>query len=512
MERLRMQRIQDIINRLRKGQSERFIAEATGHTRKTVHTYHMIAREKGYLDTDKPLPEPSEIFADIVPERASTKKGSIVEPYREVVEELLGKGVEVQAIYQRISSRHGYSGSYDSVLRFVHSINPSIKKVVMRIETPCGHQAQVDFGYAGLMYDPAIKRLRKAWCFVMTLSYSRHMYVEFVFNQDMRNWINCHIHAFEYFGGVPKEIIIDNLKAAVVKPVPGNIILSEPYRRMALHYDTLISPCRIRTPEHKGKVENAVHYLKRNFLSGEVFIDVNDANRRVRIWIEEHAGIRNHGTTHEPPIKRFKEKEKSSLLPMPEKRFEIFDIKYVRVPRDCYVTINGSFYSVPYIYVGKGLEAIVREDKIEIYRGVHLITTHERAKGSGERVTKDGHHPREKAIYLKQTQEYCREKAGKTGASCLEVVNLILSEKPLNNLKGAQGILRLIDKYGGYRVEAACRRALYFGDYRYKRVRSILEADTESEPLPEINTIHRKESHEYARSIEEFFQEKEVSV
>jgi transposase len=215
MERLSVHLIVDIVYRLRRGQSVRAICRDLGHSRRTVRRYRKLAAAKGYLNPARPLPEPAEVLAALEP-RASLPSSNVstVAPYREVVQALLDQGTEMVAIHQRLVRHHGYAGSYSSVRRFVHQLRPRRKEVVVRLETPPGLQAQVDFGGAGRMKDAAGK-LRSAYCFVMTLAYSRHQYVEFVFDQRMETWIGCHQRAFERFGGVPRELVIDNLKAAV---------------------------------------------------------------------------------------------------------------------------------------------------------------------------------------------------------------------------------------------------------------------------------------------------------
>jgi transposase len=150
------------------------------------------------------------------------------------------------------------------------------------------------------MHDPRSSTRRKAWAFVMTLSFSRHSYVEFVFDQEVGTWLRCHRHAFEWFGGVPRRVVVDNLKAAIVKAVLYDPVVQRAYRECAEHYGFLISPCRPRTPQHKGKVEQGgVHYVSRNFLAGRAFRDLDDANERVLVWCVETAGRRLHGTTKE---------------------------------------------------------------------------------------------------------------------------------------------------------------------------------------------------------------------
>ncbi len=253
MERLRVQIVLDIIYRLRAGQSQRAIVRDLGYARDTVRRYAKWAEQMGYLKPMAALPKLEDLQVELpAPYRKSNI--SSVEPYRDVVKAFLDLGVEMVAIHNRLKKNHGYTGSYTSVRRFVAGLLPKESLAVVRIETPPGQEAQVDFGSAGKMRDRKTGKLRQAYCFVMTLSCSRHQYVEFVFDQKMETWIGCHRRAFESFGGAPRELVIDNLKAAVIKASLDDPILSEPYRKMAQHYGILVHPCRVRTPEHKGKV------------------------------------------------------------------------------------------------------------------------------------------------------------------------------------------------------------------------------------------------------------------
>ncbi|MCP4603566.1 MAG: IS21 family transposase, partial [Proteobacteria bacterium] len=173
------------------------------------------------------------------------------EPYDEFVRQWLEDEVEMQAIYQRLRENHNFQGSYSAVRRFIHRIRPQEPEAVCRIETAPGQEAQVDFGYAGLQWDAKAGKKRKVWFFVMTLSWSRHQYVEFVFDQSIAAWVTCHERAFAWFGGVVKKVVTDNLKAAVLKTDLHDPVLGEPYRRLAQHYGFMISPNRPRIPQHK---------------------------------------------------------------------------------------------------------------------------------------------------------------------------------------------------------------------------------------------------------------------
>lgn len=514
MERLSMRLIQDIIYRLRQGQSERAIERDLGYSRVTVHRYRQLAQEKGYLDPNIALPEPATLLAELGPPLPPPVQISTVEPYRVLVEGWLSQGVEMRAMHQRLLERHGYLGSYGSVCRFVRRLRPLHKPAVIRLETPPGQQAQVDFGGVGKLRDAQTDKERQAYCFVMTLSYSRHQYLEFVFEQSIPTWIGCHRRAFEFFGGVPQEIVLDNLKAAILKAALDDTLLSAPYRQMAQHYGFLIHPCRPRTPQHKGKVENGVHYVQRNFMAAQSFQDSDEATQKGRIWVLEYAGVRDHGTTHEPPLRRFREQEVAALLPLPKDPFHLLEVRQVKVHRDCHVVLEGSYYSLDDTFVGKTLEAHIYEKIVQFYDGLTLLATYPRATKKGQRFTRREHYPPHKALYLQHTPDWCREAAAKVGPACQAIVLLLLSERPLDQLRAVQKLVGLAQSVGAERLEAACVRALHFGDPRYRRVKNILQAGLEREALADGLPTPKPPSeapraYAYARRTEEFFSPEE---
>jgi len=231
----------------------------------------------------------------------------------------------------------------------------------------------VDFGAVGQLYDPVAGRLRTAYVLVATLCYSRHQYAGLVFDQKVPTWIGLHRRAFESWGGVPRRVVPDNLKAAVVKALVHDSVLGEAYRRLALHYGFLISPTRPYTPRHKGKVENGVHYLQRNFMAGQEFVDLYVGNQHLRTWVHEQAGTRIHGTTQQAPLHLFREYEQAALLPLPATPFTLLEIRPLTVHPDCHVRIDKSHYSVPHLYQGHTLEAYLSERVVEIYQGLGMV-------------------------------------------------------------------------------------------------------------------------------------------
>jgi transposase len=254
MKRKHMNHIQDIVRRLQLGESERRVAEDMQIARKTVRKYHKIAKEKGYLEKTDVRPSDSELKEALGPGVQTPRQVSTVEPYRETIQDWRHQGVEMTAIWQRLQENYGFKGGYSSVRRFVHQLEPPEPEAFVRVHTDPGEDLQVDFGSVGQLYDPASKRLRTAYAFVATLGYSRHQYAELVFDQKVATWIALHKRAFAYFGGVPRRVIPDNLKAAVLKALVYDPILGEAYRRLALHYGFLISPTIPATPRHYPEV------------------------------------------------------------------------------------------------------------------------------------------------------------------------------------------------------------------------------------------------------------------
>jgi len=502
-----MNHLQDLINRLRTGESERRIAQDLKMSRPTVHKYKLWAEQQGYLDPGQPLPDLATVLAALGPVRQPPQMTSSLASYQEFVEQLLDQGVEMTAIWQRLRESHQYQGSYSAVRRLVQRLRPKAAEAFVRVQTKPGEEMQVDFGNAGQLFDPVTGRLRSAYVFVATLGYSRHQYAELVFDQKVPTWLALHRRAFESFGGVPERVVPDNLKPAVLKALVHDPILGEAYRRLALHYGFLVSPTVPYTPRHKGKVESGVHYVKRNFLAGQEFVDLSVANQRLAVWVREVAGTRIHGTTRQVPLRLFYDYEQALLQPLPATPFTLLQIKPVKVHPDCHVIIDGSYYSAPYQYINQTLEAHVSEHMVELYAGLELVATHLRNTHPGQWQTRLEDYPPAKAAYLIQTPAYCRQQASRIGPATRQLVDTLLGERPLQRLRAVQAILGLRQSVGPDRLEAACARALFYGDVRYRRVKQILNAALDREPLPEPPSPPPSSSQPFtfARTSQEFF-------
>jgi transposase len=481
--------IRELVLQMRQLSSDRAVQRATGMHRQTVKRYRIWATEQGLL-TEAPLPPLAALQTLVEATLAEPKPPqnmSSVEPYRATVQQLRQEGVEMAAIFQRLLEG-GYGGSYSAVRRFVHSLEPAVKpEVMVRVERRPGEEAQVDFGYAGLMLDPAMGQLRRAWAFVMTLAWSRHQYVEFVFDQTIATWLLCHRHALEFFGGAPERIVPDNLKAAVVRACFDDPLIQQTYRECAEHYGFLIAPCRVATPQHKGKVEQGgVHFVKRNFLGGRQPGPIAQANQDVRVWCHTTAGLRTHGTTREQPWARFDATERARLKPLPAAPYDLAVWKEVTVSNDGHITFENAYYSVPLRFK--------QGDKLWVRGGTQTVNistpdhqwaaTHDRAAHPGERLTHPAHLPPEKVAGLLVSREGCRAAAADIGPATSQVVTELLADPVVDRLHTAKRLLGLRARFGDAHLEAACAKALQFAEPAYVTIKRILVSGLAVEPVP----------------------------
>ncbi|MDP9454162.1 MAG: IS21 family transposase [Actinomycetota bacterium] len=459
------------------------IQRATGLNRRTLMRYRAWATEQGLLTGPlPPLEDLQRLAARTLAPPSPPQTVSTVEPYRDLVVALHARGVEGTAIWQRLGER-GHTGSLSSIYRFLHQLAPPVPDVTVRVERAPGTEAQVDFGYAGYLLDDATGQRRKAWAFVMTLAYSRHQYVEFVYDQTLPTWIALHRHAFTFFGGVPQRLVLDNLKAGIARACFDDPQIQTTYRECAEHYGFLLAPCAPRTPEHKGKVEQGgVHYVKRNFLGGRAPTTLSQANADVRVWCQTTAGRRRHGTIKEAPLDRFTAVEQAQLLPLPATPYDLAVWKQVTLHRDCHVVFEQAFYSAPFRLVGQRLWVRGGSQEVRLYTADYqLVATHPRAPRPGERQTHPDHLPQAKLPQLLWSRELCQAMAAEVGPATTAITQHLLADRVVDRHRRVVRILRLREAVGDTRLEAACARALRYDDPTYVTIKRILDQGLEAE-------------------------------
>ena len=477
-----------VLVRLRRGESDREVARGKSMGRRKLAAFRDVAAAQGWLDPASPMPEDAAIVAALGPPKRPASTVSSLEPLRPIVSEWLEQGVQGTTIHGALKRNHGYGGSYSSVYRLVRSIlSARPPEATVPLLFAPAEAAQVDFGAGPMLADPA-GVLRRTWAFVMTLCFSRHQYVEFVWDQAVPTWLGCHRRAFEWFGAVPGRLIIDNPKAAITRACRTDPLVQRAYEECAEGYGFKIDPCPPHDPQKKGIVEAGVKYVKGNFLPLRSFRDLADLNAQARTWVMEEAGRRIHGTTRRLPLDLF-EVERPLLQVLPPVAPDLGSWHRVSVHRDCHVAHQRILYSVPFALVGKTLWLRATDSTVSVFEDHRLVATHPRGRHHGERRTVRDHLPPKAAAFLAHDRSWCLLQAGRIGPACAELIERLLSDRLLERLRAAQGVIALEKRYGPTRVDAACARALFHNSPYYRTVKTILAGNFDQQPLPTAAAI-----------------------
>jgi len=470
-----MYQYRQVLLRMRQGDSDREIARAGLMGRPKSKAVRVVATERGWLDPAAPLPDDdalAAVFANTLPAAPCV---STLEPFRAQIERWIGTGTQGTTIHTALCRNHGYTGSYSAVRRFVqaHAAAQPIA-TTMRLDFVPGDAVQVDFGAGPIVPHPRTGEALKTWIFVMTLCWSRHQYAELVLDQTVATWLGCHRRAFEWFGGVPARVIIDNPKCAITRACYTDPTVQRAYAECAEGYGFKISPCPPRDPQKKGIVEAGVKYVKRSFVPLREIRDLTDGNRQLRGWVLGEAGIRCHGTTREQPLKRFAETEKALLHPLPDVAPEIAVWAMACVHGDAHVQFEKALYSVPFRLIGQRLWLKATTGLVCVFQDHQRVATHPRATVAGQRSTLADHLPPAALAWSLADPQYCLAAAERIGRHCRLVIERLFGDRVLDKLRAAQGVIRLAKIHGDARLEAACQRALEFDDPRYRTIKTIL--------------------------------------
>jgi transposase len=476
-----------------------------------LNANHMLA---GDVDRLPELAQLRELIESAAPPKVSAAQVSSVECWREPIAKMLLMGAQPKAIYDKLRlEESSFVASLSAVKRMCASIRerqgPLPEEVDLIVETGPGEIAQVDFGSIGTYFDPERKQLRKAYVFVMTLAFSRHMVARIVFDQSAATWMRLHEEAFRELGGIPSTIVPDNLKAAVVKAVFGvgeGKELHRGYVELARHYGFKIDPTPPYSPEKKGKVEASVKYIKHNFLAPRRDQRLVDTLRlELQRWLREIASTRIHATTRKQPIELFECIEKARLLPLPQRPFEQVTWYKSLARTDSHVVVEQARYSVPFRWIGKVILARCSRESVTLMYDDVRIATHPR-QPIGKVSTLAEHLPEHRRDYCHRDRKYWETRARMLGDEVFAfVVALLDKDKVVCHLHSAQACVKLLESVPTDRAQAACRRANFYGSYSYRALKNILEKQLDMEPLP-IVTLVAKAAHErprFARHISE---------
>lgn len=504
-----MHHYQHVINRMRLGDSDRQIRNAGLMGRTKASKVRKEAKERGWLNPIAPMPDEATL-EEVLGSSSPGPTPSKLLTFQKQVETWFKEGIQGTTIHDALVRNHGFSGSYSSVRRYLQKLKDQDVKASVKLVFKPGESAQVDFGKGPNLMDADTGEYFKTWVFVMTLAWSRHMYAEIVPDQKVTTWIGCHRRAFEFFGGVPSKIRIDNLKSAITKACYYEPTVQRTYEDLALQYCFKIDPCPVETPEQKGRVESGVKYIKNSFLPLRNIRNMADGNQQLIQWIIKNAGNRIHGTTREKPLIRFEETEKGFLKSLPAIAFDLAVWTKCKLHGDCHINLEKCFYSAPHIYVNQVLWVKSLEKTIHIYKDHHLVATHPRRFKPGQKSTNNDHYPPEAQAYMMRDPQWCLAQADKVGPCCREIMDTLFADKVLEKLRAAQGLIRLKDKFGAKSLELACKRALIYLSPNYKTVKNILTKGLENCPLERQEQLPLDDVYtgqaKYIRPLSDMFQ------
>jgi transposase len=315
---------------------------------------------------------------------------SMLDPYKEYLQSRLEVAdFTAQRLFQDIQAQ-GYRGGYNLVKRFIAPLRDERhRQAVIRFETQPGHQGQVDWSAFGLI---TVDGVRKALsCFSMILGFSRYQFIEFTLSRNLPSFLACHVHAFEYFGGIPTELLYDNLKTAVLSHVDGTVEWQPTFTDFAGYYGFTPRACRPYRAQTKGKVERPFPYIRSNFFLGRTFAGLDNLNAQSRHWLNDTANVRVHGTTHERPLDRY-QIERGHLRPLPQQAYRTIQSIFRSSTRDCVISYAGNFYSVPARYAARRhLRVEVAPEELTIFHNTDKIAAHRLCQGKHHRIIDPKH-------------------------------------------------------------------------------------------------------------------------
>jgi len=471
--------ILDILRRHTAGDKIRAIARSTGMDRKTISKYVKIGRANGLTENANLEEVAYSVFRAIHGSNKAcdeSDRDTILLPHKEAITDWLEReDLTLTKVHMKLL-RTGVETSYSSLYRFVQEhIGIGSRGTVRMAETEPGEVAEVDFGRLGYLFDKALNRLRVLYALVVTLVFSRYQYVHITRRQDLPALIGGIEDAWAFFGGVTRRLIIDNMKAAVVKSSRYEPIFNRTFLEYSQYQGFIIDPAVARHPQGKATVERQIPYVRENFFKGESFIDADHAQREALRWCINTAGMRIHGTTRRRPRIVFEDREKVFLLPVREERFDIPKWGSAKVHPDHHIRFGNAQYSVPTEYIGKKVEVRSDSKLMRIYYQGAVIKTHP-VMVEGKRSTDYEDYPKHKTPYAMRSCDHYISKAKEVGTNCGVFMEQLLSgDFPWSKLRQAQKLLRLSEKYGAARMEQACGRALSFSLIDVFRVERIIK-------------------------------------
>lgn len=419
-------------------------------------------------------------------QRKSAKKSSKLDPYKPQIQRMLDQDAYTGEQILRAIRQAGYPGGRSILQEYLLRIRPPKTRAFATLSFAPGECAQVDWGHAGSVQVGTTRR--RLSFFVMTLGYSRMIYVEFTLSEKMEHFLGCHKNAFEFFGGVPEKVMVDNLKSAVLEHPRGGAVRYHPrYLDFASHYGFEPRACNVRAPHEKGQVERAVSYVRTSFLNGlhpESFAPINP---QARLWMDTVANLRIHKELNERPIDRYDRLEKAALQPLGIQPYDVGVSSQTSANSQFRVLLDTNKYSVPAEYASRRLSLRQYPDKLLIYHDHSLIAEHPRNYQRRQDLLIEDHQ-RALLAYKKNAKE-------QMGLSRLlrltPKAEIFVQGLQKRNLRPRNHILKvsaLVDIYGEEALRRALEDAVDLEAFSSAYILNLLEQ--QSRPLPEAGPLH----------------------
>lgn len=492
--RLSVRKIREVLRLKAEAQlSDRQIAAVLGSARSTVQECLRRARTAG---VSWPLAEEVDeeaLWARLYPQ-APEPPTYPTPDFAKIQSELAHKGVTRMLLWREYKAQHSDGCQYSAFCRDYERWRGR-QDAVMRFEHTPGDKLFVDYaGKTMAVIDRHTGEVQVAQVFVAALGASHYTYVEASLSQSVADWLAAHVRALEYFGGVPRAIVPDNLKSGVHKPCRYEPDLNPSYQDFAEHYGLAILPARVRKPRDKAKVEVAVQGVERWIMAPlrhQSFFSLADLNQALRVQLEQYNDqslSREAGTRRT----RFIELDQPALRPLPLRPYEYATWKKAKVFLDYHIELERRYYSVPYRLIGKSVDLRITRHVIEVYYRGQSVARHLRASGTRRFITEATHRPERHRAVIELNHERLLERAEAVGPATAQLLREQVSRRahPDEALRASLGILRLAHDFSSAALEQACRRALELHTYSYRAVRTLIITPAAASPSSTTPITH----------------------
>ena len=404
--------------------------------------------------------------------RSPRAESSVLDRHKPRVKRLLDRHPYTAVQIMQFLAADGFEGSYNTVRRYVNEIRPPRHQAFLELLFEPGEAAQIDFGSCGLV--PCGGAMRRLSVCMIVLCHSRLMHAEFMPCERLEHFLTCQRNAFEMFGGVPGRMIVDNCKCAVLRHGRhGHVQFNPRYADFAGHYGFEPVACNVRSPHEKGRVENGIGYLRRNFLAGRAFGSLAEAGTALRDWLDNTANVRVHGQTGERPRDRFEKSEAAALRPLPALPADCARVEARRADSRCRVFFDGNGYSVPERCAGMRLTLKAEPETVRIYDREDMVARHARCYDRNKSIV-DPDHRQGMRLLRRRAREQNLVRDFLALGSAAEVFRRELENRQIAPRTHLRRIMALAEMHGSEPVHEALESAIEYAAFRAEYIEHLV--------------------------------------